>query len=105
MPSPLAEPSRRQSTDAQYAVDIAVLKAVRVLNLAGARKLTFGQIYNRLIHSQARVPPIVECVVAVDVLVREGLLVSVRVLDEDPAFPYVQHIISGLTEIGAAVLS
>jgi hypothetical protein len=104
MPSPVTEPSRLPPVDDRYTVDLAVLTAVRVLNLAGARKLTFGQIYTRLIRSQTRVPTITECVVAVDVLVKEGLLVSERVLDEDPAFPYTQHIISGLTEIGAALL-
>lgn len=104
MPSPLAEPARLITVDDRYRVDLAVLTAVRALNLAGSRKLTFGQIYTRLIRSQARVPTIRECVLAVDVLVKEGLLVSERVLDEDPAFPYTQHIISGLTEIGAALL-
>jgi hypothetical protein len=66
--------------------------------------MTFGQIYMQLVRSQQSIPPIAQCVVTVDVLVKEGLLVSERVLDEDPAFPYIQHIISGLTDIGAACL-
>lgn len=85
-------------------IDLAVLKSVRLLNRVRSRKLTFGQIYMQLLRSQAHTPSIAQCVVAVDVLVREGLLVSERVLEQDPAFPYVQHIISGLTEIGAASL-
>lgn len=105
MPSHLENPSKPLSIDPRYAVDLAVLGAVRVLNDEGATKLTFGQIYTRLIRDHARIPAIADCVVAVDVLVKEGLLVSERVLDEDPAFPYTQHIISGLTEIGAALLA
>lgn len=105
MPSHLENPSEPLSIDPRYAVDLAVLGAVRVLNDEGATKLTFGQIYTRLIRAHSRIPAIADCVVAVDVLVKEGLLVSERVLDEDPAFPYTQHIISGLTEIGAASMA
>ncbi|KPB71592.1 Uncharacterized protein ABJ99_0781 [Pseudomonas syringae pv. cilantro] len=38
-------------------------------------------------------------------MVREGLLTSAQVLEPDLSFPYPQHIISGLTEIGAASLA
>lgn len=92
------------------AVDLAILKAVWLLSegkLRGgtSRKLTCGQIYMQLVRGQPSFPSIVRCVLAIDVLVKEGLLVSERVLDEDPAFPYAQHIISGLTEIGSASLA
>ncbi len=92
------------------AIDLAILNAVWLLGEGKAgggkpRKLTCGQIYMQLVRRQRSVPSIVRCVLAIDVLVNEGLLVSERVLDEDPAFPYTQHIISGLTEIGAASLT
>lgn len=91
-------------------VDLAILKAVWLLSdgkqRGGApRKLTCGQIYMQLVRGQPNFPSIVRCVLAIDVLVKEGLLVSERVLDEDPAFPYTQHIIRGLTEIGSASLA
>ena len=91
------------------AVDLAILKAVWLLSEGKPgggkpRKLTCGQIYMQLVRRQPSVPSIVRCVLAIDVLVNEGLLVSERLLDADPAFPYTQHIISGLTEIGAASL-
>lgn len=88
------------------ALDLAILKAVWLLSeeRPGGRKLTCGQIYMQLVRRQPSVPSIVRCVLAIDVLVNEGLLVSERVLDADPAFPYTQQIISGLTEIGAASL-
>lgn len=91
------------------ALDLAILKAVWLLSEgkpggSKPRKLTCGQIYMQLVRRQPSVPSIVRCVLAIDVLVNEGLLVSERVLDADPAFPYTQHIISGLTEIGAASL-
>jgi hypothetical protein len=89
--------------DAQW-LDLALLKTVRSLNGKEARKLTFGQIYMHLLRTHPQVPPIPQCVLAVNALVMEGLLVSDRVLDEDPAFPYAQHIISGLTEVGVASL-
>ncbi|MCQ2993869.1 hypothetical protein NLO95_07035 [Pseudomonas syringae] len=92
------------------AIDLAILKAVWLLGEGKPgegkpRKLTCGQIYMQLVRRQRSVPSIVRCVLAIDVLVNEGLLVSERVLDADPAFPYTQHIISGLTEIGAASLT
>jgi hypothetical protein len=95
-------------TDA-LAVDLAILKAVSLLSEGKPgggkpRKLTCGQIYMQLVRRQPSFPSIVRCVLAIDVLVNEGLLVSERILDADPAFPYTQHIISGLTEIGAASL-
>ncbi|WP_243247757.1 hypothetical protein [Pseudomonas maioricensis] len=89
---------------------MAILKAVWLLlsevkpGVGKARQLTCGQIYMQLVRRQPSVPSIVRCVLAIDVLVNEGLLVSERVLEEDPAFPYTQHIIRGLTEIGAASL-
>ena len=85
-------------------LDLALLKTVRSLNSKEARKLTFGQIYMHLLRAHPQVPPIPQCVLAVNTLVMEGLLVSARVLDEDPAFPYTQHIISGLTEVAIASL-
>lgn len=69
-----------------------------------SRKITFGQIYMELLRAVPRMPPIAQCVEAVDVLVKEGLLTSERVLASDPGFPYTQHIISGLTDIGSASL-
>lgn len=83
---------------------MSILKSVRRLSPDRSRKLTFGQIYMQLIQLQTSVPSIAHCVQAVDVLVTEGLLISERVLDEHPDFPYTQHIISGLTDIGAASL-
>ncbi|CAM3239056.1 hypothetical protein BZK31_12720 [Pseudomonas floridensis] len=85
-------------------VDVAILRVVRRLSPDRSRKLTFGQIYMELLRTSARVCSIVDCVQAVDVLASEGLLISERVLDVDPSFPYTQHIISGLTDIGAASL-
>lgn len=91
------------------AVDLAILEAVWLLTEGKPgggkpRKLTCGQIYMQLVRRQPSVPSIVRCVLAIDVLVSEGLLVSERVLEEDPAFPYTLHIIRGLTEIGTACL-
>ncbi|KUG42879.1 hypothetical protein [Pseudomonas savastanoi] len=40
----------------------------------------------------------------IDTLVKEGLLISGAVLPCDASFPYVQHIIFGLTEVGEAVV-
>jgi hypothetical protein len=90
-------------SNAQW-LDLALLKTVRALNKKEVRKLTFGQIYMHLLRAHQQVPPIPQCVLAVNTLVMEGLLVSARVLDEDPAFPYTQHIISGLTEVAIASL-
>ena len=88
----------------QPSIDIAILNAVRLLTRDGQRKLTFGQIYMHLVGCLQSIPPIARCVEAVDVLVSEGLLTSERVLEDDPTFPYLQHIISGLTEVGEACL-
>lgn len=85
-------------------LDLAVLKVVGRLSDSNSTRITFGQIYMQLVRCLPNIPSIAECVVAVDVLVKEGLQVSQRVLDEYPAFPYTQHIISGLTDIGAASL-
>lgn len=85
-------------------IDVAILSAVRRLSPDRSRKLTFGQIYMELLKRSARVCPIVDCVLAVDVLAREGLLISERLLEVDPSFPYTQHIISGLTDVGVASL-
>lgn len=85
-------------------VGLAVLQAVRALNRDHSRKLTFGQIFMQLVRTQRTIPPVAQCVMTVDELVREGLLISERVLDEDHSFPYIQHIIIGLTEVGAACL-
>ncbi|KPX39194.1 hypothetical protein ALQ03_101943 [Pseudomonas savastanoi pv. glycinea] len=86
-------------------VDLAILSIVKRLCLSTPQKLTFGQIYRELVRAYARAPAIHVCVGAVDTLVREGLLISARVLEPDQSFPYTQHIISGLTEIGAASLA
>ena len=94
----------RVANDDRHTLDLALLKVVRALLDDGARKLTFGQIYMSLIRARPCIPPITQCVVAVDKLVNEGLLVSERMLDEDPAFPFTQHIISGLTEVAIASL-
>lgn len=88
----------------QLSIDIAILKAVLLLTRNGQRKLTFGQIYMHLVGCLQSIPPIARCVVAVDVLVSEGLLTSERILEDDPTFPFAQHIISGLTEVGEASL-
>lgn len=88
----------------QPPIDIAILNAVRLLTRDGQRKLTFGQIFMHLVGCLQSIPPIARCVEAVDALVSEGLLTSERVLEDDPTFPYVQHIISGLTEVGEASL-
>ena len=85
-------------------IAVAILSAVRRLSPDRSRKLTFSQIYMELLTRSARVCPIVDCVLAVDVLAREGLLISERLLEVDPSFPYTQHIISGLTDVGAASL-
>nr|WP_259640672.1 hypothetical protein [Pseudomonas viridiflava] len=86
-------------------IDVAILSVVRRFSSDRSRRLTFGQIYMEVLKRSAHVFPIIECVNAVDVLVREGLLISERTLDVDQSFPYTQHIISGLTEVGAASLS
>lgn len=93
------------SNDDSKTLDLAVLKTVRSLTFGRARKLTFGQIYMELVRVRPHPPSLAQCVVAVDGLVREGLLVSERLLDVDPAFPSTRYIISGLSEIGAASLS
>lgn len=85
-------------------IDLAILKTVHLLCEGHDRRITFGQIYMHLLRLRKGVPSIVQCVETVDVLVKEGLLVSARILDQDPDFPYTQHIISGLTEIGRASL-
>ncbi|RMP09947.1 hypothetical protein ALP98_101771 [Pseudomonas viridiflava] len=86
-------------------VDLAILSIVKRSCSNKPQKLTFGQIYRELVRAYARAPAIHVCIGAVDTLVREGLLISARVLEPDQSFPYTQHIISGLTEIGAASLA
>ncbi|WP_024657876.1 hypothetical protein N027_11110 [Pseudomonas syringae USA007] len=85
-------------------IERVVLGAVKRLCGGQRRKLTFGQIYRELVRTQPSVPAISVCVTTVDTLVREGLLTSVKTLEPDQSFPYTQHLISGLTEIGAASL-
>lgn len=89
----------------EHWLELAVLRSVQVLSDDESRKLTFGQIYMQLVRICPSVPSIAQCVMAVDVLVREGLILSEKVLDADPRFPYTQHLITGLTEVGTASLS
>ncbi|PBP94137.1 hypothetical protein CCL17_24970 [Pseudomonas congelans] len=91
-------------SDGKQRVDLAVLSIVGRLCFSKPQKLTFGQIYRELVRASSSAPAIHACVETVDTLVREGLLISTRVLEPDQSFPYTQHIISGLTEIGAASL-
>ncbi|QQQ53077.1 hypothetical protein JJQ97_10730 [Pseudomonas syringae] len=91
-------------SDGKQRVDLAVLSIVGRLCFSKPQKLTFGQIYRELVRAYSSAPAIHVCVATVDTLVREGLLISTRVLEPDQSFPYTQHIISGLTEIGAASL-
>ncbi|MBS7472362.1 hypothetical protein KID98_16295 [Pseudomonas syringae] len=91
-------------SDGKQRVDLAVLSIVGRLCFSKPQKLTFGQIYRELVRAYSSAPTIHVCVATVDTLVREGLLISTRVLEPDQSFPYTQHIISGLTEIGAASL-
>ncbi|KAA8698087.1 hypothetical protein F4W67_01075 [Pseudomonas caricapapayae] len=92
-------------SDENPRVDLAVLSIVKRLCVSKPQKLTFGQIYRELVRAHSRAPAIHVCVTTVDTLVREGLLISAKVLEADQSFPYTQHIISGLTEIGAASLA
>ncbi|WP_439851762.1 hypothetical protein [Pseudomonas syringae] len=86
-------------------IDLAILRIVRRLCSGRPRKLTFGQIYIELVRACTSLPAIPVCVTTVDTMVREGLLTSAKVLEPDLSFPYTQHLISGLTEIGAASLA
>jgi hypothetical protein len=92
------------TNSAERGLELSVLKTVRELNHNRTRKLTFGQIYMKLIQLHACVPSIAQCLQTVDELVKEGLLVSEKMLDKHLDFPYPQHLISGLTDIGAASL-
>ncbi|WP_205929145.1 hypothetical protein [Pseudomonas viridiflava] len=83
-------------------LELAILSVISELTADQNRTLTFGQIYMALIRAYSDIPSITECVVIVDVLVSEGLIFSKRVLDYDPAFPYVQHLIGGVAEVGVA---
>ncbi|OUM08071.1 hypothetical protein BW686_08645 [Pseudomonas syringae] len=85
--------------------DLAILKVVRRLCSSQPRKLTFGQIFRELVRCHSSLPAIDVCVARVDTMVREGLLTSAKVLEHDLSFPYPQHLISGLTEMGAASLT
>lgn len=85
-------------------IDVALLSVVSRLSPDRTRRLTFGQIYMELLKRSPRVCPLIECVLAVNVLASEGLLISERVLEVDPSFPYTQHLISGLSDVGAASL-
>ncbi|KPW59938.1 Uncharacterized protein ALO80_04415 [Pseudomonas caricapapayae] len=82
----------------------AVLEIVHSANLARCRKLTSGQLYLGLVRVLPTVPAIGDFMAIIDGLVKEGLLISGAVLPYDPSFPYVQHIILGLTEPGEAAL-
>lgn len=109
IPSSQGEPQHEAHRNGeQQSLNLAVLKTVRLLTQHQAdhqtAKLTFGQIYMQLVRTRQSIPPIAQCVGIVDELVREGLLISERVLGEDPAFPYTQHLISGLSPIGVACL-
>lgn len=86
----------------QLWIELAILKTVLALSEGGSRRITFGQIYMHLLRLRSSVPSITRCVESVDGLVKEGLLVSARILDQDPDFPYTQHIISRLTDVGLA---
>lgn len=96
--------SEDTALEGPYCIDLNILKAVRALAGTGLRAMTCGQIYMQLVRTAQPLPPIERCVVAIDSLVKEGLIVSKKVLDVDPAFPYTQHVIAGLTEVGAACL-
>ncbi|SDX58456.1 hypothetical protein SAMN05444064_11113 [Pseudomonas syringae] len=87
-----------------FSNELAVLEIVQSSNFVRPRKLTSGQLYFALIRLQSEVPVIGIFMEMIDELVKEGLLISAAVLDHDPSFPYVQHIILGLTEIGDAAL-
>ncbi len=87
-----------------YLTELAILNVVNKLNSPGVRALTFGQIYLALICAGSKVPSITECVLIVNTLVEEGLVISKKAFEPDPGFPYTLHLISGLTEMGAAVL-
>ncbi|WP_054085592.1 MULTISPECIES: hypothetical protein [Pseudomonas syringae group] len=84
--------------------ELAVLEIVQSSNFVCPRKLTSGQLYMALIRLKSDVPVVGSFMAMIDELVKEGLLISAAVLDHDPSFPCVQHIILGLTEIGAAAL-
>ncbi|AVE03793.1 hypothetical protein CYL20_04240 [Pseudomonas palleroniana] len=85
-------------------LELAILGVIYELNSDQSRTLTFGQIYMALLRAHSNISPISECVVVVNLLVTEGLIVSRKVLDHDRAFPYTQHLIGGLTEVGVAAL-
>ncbi|KTB78849.1 hypothetical protein [Pseudomonas syringae] len=87
-----------------FSNELAVLEIVRSSNFIRPRKLTSGQLYMALIRLQSDVPSIESFMAMIDELVKEGLLISATVLDHDASFPYTQHIILGLTEIGEAAL-
>ncbi|AAY38568.1 hypothetical protein ACQJ22_23990 [Pseudomonas fragariae (ex Marin et al. 2024)] len=87
-----------------FSDELAVLEIVRSANFVRPGKLTSGQIYLALIRLQSDVPAAGDFMAMIDELVKEGLLVSAAVLDHDISFPYVQHIVLGVTETGAAVL-
>ncbi|QVX16391.1 hypothetical protein DB356_17600 [Pseudomonas congelans] len=87
-----------------FSDELAVLEIVRSANFVRPGKLTSGQIYLALIRLQSDVPAAGEFMAMIDELVKEGLLVSAAVLEHDISFPYVQHIVLGVTETGAAVL-
>ncbi|MCF5165484.1 hypothetical protein GIW45_15740 [Pseudomonas congelans] len=87
-----------------FSDELEVLEIVRSANFVRPGKLTSGQIYLALIRLQSDVPAAGEFMAMIDELVKEGLLVSAAVLEHDISFPYVQHIVLGVTETGAAVL-
>ncbi|WP_122259913.1 hypothetical protein [Pseudomonas syringae] len=91
-------------SDSNRVIELAILGAVNNLNALQARTLTFGQIYMELVRTQTDFPTIKECVAIVNVLVAEGLIVSKGILEHDPGFPYTQHLIGGVTEVGVAAL-
>lgn len=87
-----------------YLIELAILDVISKLNTSKARILTFGNIYMELVRTHKNIPSIKDCVIIVNAMVAESLLVSDRTLEHDPSFPYTQHLISGLTEIGVAAL-
>ncbi|EFW79517.1 hypothetical protein ALP26_01182 [Pseudomonas savastanoi pv. glycinea] len=87
-----------------FSDELAVLEIVDSAHFFRPGKMTSGQLCLSLIRLQPAVPAIGEFMEMIDHLVKEGLLISGAVLPCDASFPYVQHIIFGLTEVGKAVV-
>ncbi|RMR62802.1 hypothetical protein ALP83_03745 [Pseudomonas syringae pv. actinidiae] len=87
-----------------FSDELAVLEIVSNAHFFRPGKMTSGQLYLNLIRLQPAVPAIGEFMEMIDHLVKEGLLISGAILPCDASFPYVQHIIFGLTDVGEAAL-